>query len=173
MPRLDFSSSSRDSRLMPLSSLANQHPGCYTPKSSGIGAIFHNQAGNLHSPSLDLKMTPLSCMNAVPNTQSGLSHLGTQCIAPHNVQTIPDIQQSTDASTKFMYQDWNCEEVDKVETSPEFDDFSFALTANSTKDTVAPTEVSPPEVIPKDLSESQRERSVCCTHHYGPDHSSD
>lgn len=118
-------------------------------------------------------MTPLSGIDAVPYTRSGVSHLDTQYIAPHNIQMVPDIQQPAGASTKFMYRDWNREGIENAE----FDDFSFGsagnLTTNPATNPFAPTEVSPSEVIPKDLSESQSERSVCCTHHYGPDHSSD
>ncbi|CAI7572540.1 unnamed protein product [Penicillium pancosmium] len=160
MPGLDLSSPSRDSGLMPLGFLASQHPGCYTPKSSGMGAILHNQAGNLHSPSLYLRANPLSRTHAVPNTQPGLDQFGMQYTAPHNFQTIPDIQQPTCAPTEFTHQDWDHGALEKFETDPTFDNFSFdsALAAlDPTINLAAVTEDSAPEAIPNELSLSQSE----------------
>lgn len=151
---------------MPLSMLASQHPGCYTPKSNGIGAILHNQAGNLHSPSLDFDSTPLSRMNAVANFQPVFDQFDTQYIAPQMTQSIPDIQQSTNAPSTYLpndptYQDWDHGVTDNFEVDPAFDMFSFEPTANLTTNPAAlTTEVPPHEAIHNDQSYTQREKSV-------------
>lgn len=163
MPGLDFSSPSRDSGLLPLGLLASQHPGCYTPKSSGMGAILHNQAGNLHSPSLYLTANPLSRTHAVPNTQSGLNQFDMQYTAPHNFQTIPDIQRPTYAPIESTYQGWDHGVLDKFETDPTFDDFSFdsALAAlDPTINLATVTEDSAPEATLNEMSHSQGKKLV-------------
>ncbi|KAJ5995445.1 hypothetical protein N7481_002422 [Penicillium waksmanii] len=146
---------------MPPGLLASQHPGCYTPKSSGMGAILHNQAGDLHSPSLYLTANPSSRIHAVPNTQPGRNQFGMQYTAPHDVQTIPGVQQPTYAPTEFTYQNWDHGILDKFETYPTFDNLSIdsALAAlDPTINLAAPTEDSPPEAIPNELPHSQGER---------------
>jgi hypothetical protein len=163
MPGLEFSSPSRDSGLLPLGLLASQHPGCYTPKSSGMGAILHNQAGNLHSPSLYLTANPLSRKRAVPNTHSGLNEFGMQYTAPHNVQTIPDIQQPTYAPTEFTHKDWDHGALDKFGTDPTFDNFSFDSALAELDPTInlaTVTEDSAPEAIPNELAHSQGKKLV-------------
>lgn len=48
---------------------ANQSHGYYTPGSGGLGAMFHNQAGDLHTPGMGLQMmTPLSLPQQIAST---------------------------------------------------------------------------------------------------------
>jgi hypothetical protein len=171
MTGLDMDPPSRASGLIPLSLLASQHPGCYTPKSSGTGVILHNQAGNLHSPSLDLRMSPFSHMTTA-NTQPGLDQIGTQYIAPHNVQKSPDIQQSTYMQTEFTLREWDCGVMDKFEVDPTLDIFSFDSAAKLTTDPPVLPEVLQHEAISNERSHTQGEKSVSFPH-YSTNQSSD
>lgn len=61
---------------------ANQMPGYYTPTSGGTTTLFHNQAGDLHTPGLGMGLgTPLS----MP-TSEGALHAGHQAAAFHGFQ---------------------------------------------------------------------------------------
>lgn len=101
-----------DPQSMTMMSLAGQHPGFYTPNSGGMGAIFHNQAGDLHTPTAGLNMsTPLSLSNPIPigqhNAPSAVNHFNQQYLA----QNMPDMnpyvqqQQPTFAPSAFMHRD--------------------------------------------------------------------
>lgn len=89
---------------MNMMSLAGQHPGFYTPNSGGMGAIFHNQAGDLHTPTMGIHtMTPLSL-----NPQQ--QHPGMEHFNPHYMaQQMPDMnsymQQASYAPSAFMQRD--------------------------------------------------------------------
>ena len=171
MTGLDIDPPSRASGLIPPSWLASQHPGCFTPNSSGTGVILHNQAGNLHSPSLDLRMSPFSHMTTA-NTQPGLDQIGTQYIAPHNVQKLQNIQQSTYMQTEFTLQGWDHGVMDKFEVDPTLDIFSFDSAAKLTTNSPVLPEVLPHEAIPNERSHTQGEKSVSFPH-YSTDQSSD
>lgn len=111
----------------PLSLLASQHPGCYTPRSSGKGAILHNQAGILHSPGLgNLTMNLFENKDALATDQMSLAGPGPHCIAPKTVQAIPDIQQSTHTPGAFTHQDFHHGFMNEPRfDSPTLDSFSF------------------------------------------------
>lgn len=56
---------------MPMKALASQYPHFYTPVSGGMGAIFHNQAGDLHTPRMQMgNVDPMSLWNSDPITHS-------------------------------------------------------------------------------------------------------
>ncbi|CAG8353511.1 unnamed protein product [Penicillium salamii] len=57
---------------------ANQHPGFYTPNSGGMGAIFHNQAGDLHTPT-GMYLTP------------GPQHQHSHGVGPFHPQLMPNL----------------------------------------------------------------------------------
>lgn len=145
---------------MPLGMLASQHPGCYTPNSSGMGAILHNQAGDLHSPSLTWKMTPPSRPSAGLKTNSSLGQFDSQCIAPQHVQTIPDAQQPIYAPSDFTFQGWDHEKLDKFENDPIFDNFLFDPAPYPTVPPAAVANDWRPETIPREPGRSPGERSV-------------
>lgn len=107
---LGFTSQWMDPSAMPMMSLAGQHPGFYTPNSGGMGAIYHSQAGDLHTPTLGMNMiTPLSLANPMPDPtnqqQPGLDHFNQQYLAQH----IPDmnsyVQQASYAPSAFMHRE--------------------------------------------------------------------
>lgn len=118
-----------------------------------MGAILHNQAGNLHSPSLDnLITTPPSRTDAVANNRTSLDPPSAQCIAPQIVQANPDIQQSTYAPSAFTYQDLDHGLMNESGfDSATFDMYSFDSAANPEANPVANTDtaqqVSPPSTI--------------------------
>lgn len=104
---LNFSPSWMDPGPINMMSLGPQHPGFYTPNSGGMGAIFHNQAGDLHTPTVGLhNMTPLSLSNQVTAPpQQGMEHFNPHYLA----QQMPDmnsyIQQASYAPSDFMQRD--------------------------------------------------------------------
>ncbi|CAI7577409.1 unnamed protein product [Penicillium pancosmium] len=110
---LNFSPSWMDPTAMQMmSSFAGQHPGFYTPNSAGMGAVFHNEAGDLHTPTAGLNMiTPLSISNAMPGSQQGHHpmHMDQQLQQQYLSQQMPDInpyiQQSSYAPSAFMHRD--------------------------------------------------------------------
>jgi hypothetical protein len=58
---------------------ANQMPGYYTPTPGGTSTLYHNQAGDLHTPGLAMGLgTPLS----LPTSEGSL-HAGHQAAAFH------------------------------------------------------------------------------------------
>lgn len=62
---------------------ANQMPGYYTPTPGGTSTLYHNRAGDLHTPSLGAGLnTPLS----LP-TSEGILHAGQQNAAFHGMNT--------------------------------------------------------------------------------------
>ncbi|KAF3386504.1 Grainyhead-like protein 2, partial [Penicillium rolfsii] len=99
-----------DPQSMTMMSLAGQHPGFYTPNSGGMGAIFHNQAGDLHTPTAGLNMiTPLSLSNPIPihqhNGQPTMNHFNQQYLAQNMPDMNPYIQQQTFAPSAFVHRD--------------------------------------------------------------------
>jgi hypothetical protein len=107
---LNFTPSWIDPQSMTMMSLAGQHPGFYTPNSGGMGAIFHNQAGDLHTPTAGLNMiTPLSLSNPIPigqhNAQPPINHFNPQYLAQHMPDMDPYVQQQTFAPSAFMHRD--------------------------------------------------------------------
>ena len=64
------------------SMFANQMPGYYTPTPGGTSTLYHNQAGDLHTPGFGMGLgTPLS----LP-TSEGTLHAGQQAAAFHGFQ---------------------------------------------------------------------------------------
>lgn len=108
---LSFTSTWMDPSAMPMMSLAGQHPGFYTPNSGGMGAIFHSQAGDLHTPTLGMNMiTPLSLANPMPggpanHQQPGLDHFNQQYLAQHVPEMNSYVQQASYAPSTFMHRE--------------------------------------------------------------------
>lgn len=108
---INFSSTWMDPSAMPMMSLAGQHPGFYTPNSGGMGAIFHSQAGDLHTPTLGANIiTPLSLANPMPGgpanqQQPGLDHFNPQYLAQHVPEMNSYVQQASFAPSAFMHRE--------------------------------------------------------------------
>ncbi|KAJ5158563.1 CP2 transcription factor, partial [Penicillium coprophilum] len=84
---------------------ANHHPGFYTPTSGGMGAMFHNQAGDLHTPTGMHLINPLSGMSAIHNYHSS----GFEPFHPQFMNSLHDMNQYTQqpsyAPSAFMHRD--------------------------------------------------------------------
>ncbi|KAJ5674122.1 hypothetical protein N7462_009561 [Penicillium macrosclerotiorum] len=107
---LGFTPSWMDPQSMQMMSLAGQHPGFYTPNSGGMGATFHSQAGDLHTPTLGLNMiTPMSLSNSIAatqqNPQPGLEHFNQQYMAHQMPDMNSYMQQASYAPSAFMHRD--------------------------------------------------------------------
>ena len=116
---LNFSPSWMDPGSMHMMSLAGQHPGFYTPNSGGMGAIFHNQAGDLHTPTVGLNtITPLSLSNPIAGPQHGaqpvLEHFNPQYLAQHMPGMNSYTQQATFAPSAFMQRDSGYDVMDET-----------------------------------------------------------
>ncbi|KAJ5287948.1 hypothetical protein N7478_003634 [Penicillium angulare] len=114
---LNFSPSWMDPGSIQMMALGPQHPGFYTPNSGGMGAVFHNQAGDLHTPTIGLhNMTPLSLTNSIsvpPQQHPGMEHFN-----PHYLgQQMPDMnsymQQPSFAPSEFMQRDARYDVMDE------------------------------------------------------------
>ncbi|KAJ5104100.1 hypothetical protein N7532_004629 [Penicillium argentinense] len=105
---LNWSPSWMDTASMQLmSSFAGQHPGFYTPNSGGMGAVFHNQAGDLHTPTTGMNMiTPLSLSNPLVGAHPSNTHMDQQFqqhyMATHLPDMNPYLQQASFAPSAFM-----------------------------------------------------------------------
>ncbi|KAJ5866090.1 hypothetical protein N7534_000643 [Penicillium rubens] len=93
---------------------ANQHTSFYAPTSSGMGAMFHNQAGDLHTPTGMHLMTPLSGMPAVHNHHSvSFEPFHPQFMNPMNDMN-PYTQQPSYAPSAFMHRDSGYDAMDDI-----------------------------------------------------------
>ncbi|KAJ5100758.1 hypothetical protein N7456_006810 [Penicillium angulare] len=174
LSELNFSQSF-NTGLTPLDFLASQHPGCYTPRSRELGAIFHNQSGNLHSPSFKKLLTPLDLhMNAGINNSLDLGRPDAQCIAPQIVQAVPDIQQPTYDLSTSTHQNLVHGPMNEQESrSTAFDLFGFdppanlgiISVANSAANTNTPSQVSPHNVTSLDFPYPQGKRKLFLPHY--------
>ncbi|KAI1195418.1 CP2 transcription factor-domain-containing protein [Nemania serpens] len=120
-----FTPSLLDPTSFSFNSFANQQPGYYTPTPGGTNTLYHNQAGDLHTPSLSLGVglnTPLS----LP-TSEGAIHAGPGMMdIPHfqppmpthqfhpsfNPFMQPAPQQPTFAPSSFVHHDTGYETMD-------------------------------------------------------------
>jgi hypothetical protein len=112
---------------MAFANFANQPPGYYTPTPGGINTIYHNQAGDLHTPGMGMGMglgTPLS----IPQEQQGMMGGPMMDFGPHYGQHLnqhhpfgnfnpfapqqPHQPQQSFAPATFMHQDTGYETMD-------------------------------------------------------------
>jgi len=102
---LNFSSTWVDPNSVPMMPLASQYPGFYTPNSGGMGAVFHNQAGDLHTPTVGLNMiTPLSLSNTIPaQPNQGLDQFSQQYLEQPVPEINPYVQPASYAPSAFMH----------------------------------------------------------------------
>ncbi|GLA52470.1 hypothetical protein AnigIFM63604_009332 [Aspergillus niger] len=97
-----------------------QPHGYYTPNSGGLGAVYHSQAGDLHTPGMGMSMiTPLSLPQQIsaatinPGTAAlGLDHFDQQYIPPHFHNPQPFAQQPAFAPGAFVQSDAGYDAMD-------------------------------------------------------------
>ncbi|KAJ5188602.1 CP2 transcription factor [Penicillium cf. griseofulvum] len=90
----------------------NHHPNFYTPTSAGMGAMFHNQAGDLHTPTGMHLVAPLSSMSAVHNHHSnGFEPFHPQFMNPMHDMSLYT-QQPSYAPSAFMHRDTGYDAMD-------------------------------------------------------------
>jgi hypothetical protein len=113
---LSFTQSWLDS--CPMTTLDGQHPSIYTPYLGRMenGAIFHNLAGDLHTPTLGQnKVTPLSLSNPMEdvqrNHQLGLGQFSQQNLVQH--MTDMKLGQTSNAPSAFMHRDSGYDTMDE------------------------------------------------------------
>lgn len=82
-----------DPNSFAFASFANQPPGYYTPTSGGTSALYHSQAGDLHTPGFSLGLgTPLSLPTSEVPLHGGqvstapMHAFHAQVMAPHMFQ---------------------------------------------------------------------------------------
>ncbi|KAF7596421.1 hypothetical protein BBP40_001728 [Aspergillus hancockii] len=98
-----------------------QPHGYYTPNSGGLGTVFHNQAGDLHTPSMGLNMiTPLTLPQQIAGatinadtTAMGLDQFNQSYMAPHFQNPQPFSQQTTFAPAPFVHRDSGYDAMDE------------------------------------------------------------
>ena len=106
-----FTPSMLDPNSFAFTSFANQHSDGFTPNLGGyMGGVIHNQAGDVHTPSMAFGLgTPLSISTAENHSHSA-SAINMQSFHPHLLQSQPfqhshllDQQQSY-APSSFVHQ---------------------------------------------------------------------
>ena len=119
----------------------NPHSGFYTPTSSGMGAMFHNQAGDLHTPTGMHLMTPLG-MPAVHNHHS----IGFEPFHPHFMNPVHDMipytQQPSYAPSAFMHRDSGYDAMDDTLDDSSLNDVHAETASNITASTEFPTQMA-------------------------------
>lgn len=125
-----FTPSLLDPNSFAFSTFANQPPGYYTPTPGGTNTLYHNQAGDLHTPGMGIGMglgTPLSLPTSADGLHSSTmmdmsafsSHMPPQF---HNYnpfsqhaqhqQLNPQQQQESYAPSSFVHQDTGYETME-------------------------------------------------------------
>lgn len=107
-----FTPSMLDTNSFAFASFANQHSEGFTPTpAGGMGSVFHNQAGDLHTPGMGFGLgTPLSTSNTESHHNSA-SALDMHGFHPHmlHLQPYPNsnpfAQQQSYAPSSFVHQD--------------------------------------------------------------------
>ncbi|MCJ1323050.1 hypothetical protein MMC15_008401 [Xylographa vitiligo] len=119
-----FTPSLLDTNSFAFSAFANQPPGYYTPIPGGVNTLYHNQAGDLHTPNLGFHLgTPLSMPLADHSMHAGPS-FEMHTFHPQMYQPQPFSQahqyapQQSFAPSSFIHQDSGYE---AMEGSPEND----------------------------------------------------
>ena len=91
-------------------SISNQPPGCFTP-SQGTSSMYHNQAGDLHTPNMGFGLgTPLSLSACDGQLNPGSTSLTMHGVHPHLVGSssiqaaAPFPQQQSYAPSSFVHQ---------------------------------------------------------------------
>lgn len=108
-----FTPSLLDTNSFAFNSFVNQPPGYYTPTPGGMNTLYHNQAGDLHTPGMTLHLgTPLSMPMPMPEQplHAGAS-MDMHGFHPQLFQTNPFqqhgqyMQTQSYAPSSFVHQD--------------------------------------------------------------------
>ncbi|KAI9773320.1 MAG: hypothetical protein M1840_007535 [Geoglossum simile] len=77
-----------DPNSLAFATFANQSPGYYTPTPGGVNALYHNQAGDLHTPNMGIGIgTPLSLpTTAAPGLHAAVPPVGIHGFTPQTIQ---------------------------------------------------------------------------------------
>lgn len=133
LQELNFTSSWIDPSGMPMMPLASQYPGFFTPNSGGMGATFHSQAGDLHTPTAGLNMiTPLSLSNSMSVQQSqGLDQFNPQFLGQHVPEMNPFTQEASYAPSAFLHtRDPGYDAMDESGDNSSLNDFPVDQASN-------------------------------------------
>ncbi|KAJ5749050.1 uncharacterized protein N7511_010746 [Penicillium nucicola] len=139
------------------------HSGLYTPNSGGLGAIYHNQAGDLHTPTGMHMMTPLSLANPMHGSHHHPNN-GFEPFNPHFLASMPDInpyaqhaqhaQQASYAPSAFMHRNSNYNAMDEAVDDSSVNDMNMDSASNIT----ASTDFSAPAISNDDISYAKGEQ---------------
>ncbi|KAK3062231.1 hypothetical protein LTS18_004555, partial [Coniosporium uncinatum] len=142
-----FTPSLMDPNSFAFSNFANQPPGYYTPTPGGTNTLYHNQAGDLHTPGFAMGLgTPLSMptsegtLHTLPHSAApmhdfhdigahtfqnpnpfGMQHPGLehqQSFAPHHFSHQPDAFHSMESHHEDSNLDSMASDVEMHERSP-------------------------------------------------------
>lgn len=119
--------------MMPL---ASQHTGFYTPNSGGMGTIFHNQAGDLHTPTGMHLITPLSLSGMPAHNQhsNAFEPFHPQFMNPMHTMN-PYVQQQSYAPGAFMHRDPTFDAMDDTLDDASVNDMRAETASNVTAST--------------------------------------
>ncbi|KAK1145581.1 hypothetical protein N8T08_004139 [Aspergillus melleus] len=128
-----------------MDSMSQQTGGYYTPNSGGLGTVFHNQAGDLHTPNLGLNlMSPLSLGHQVGGTNisadgssMGLDPFSQQFMPPHYHNPQHFAQQATFAPGALVHRDSGYDAMDEPVDELSLNDME--LQANSSSQLIGST----------------------------------
>ncbi|KAJ5950826.1 uncharacterized protein N7479_009239 [Penicillium vulpinum] len=142
MQELGLTPSWMESASYSMMPLVNQHSGFYTPTSGGMGAMFHNQAGDLHTPTGMHLITPLSGMPSVHNHHShGFEPFHPQFINPmHDMNQYA--QQPSYAPSAFMHRDTGYDAMDDTLDDSSLNDAHIETASNVTASTDFPAQMA-------------------------------
>ena len=113
-----------DTNSFAFTQFANQHSGDFTPTpTGGMSSIFHNQAGDLHTPGMGFQLgTPLS-LSASESHTNPASAVDIPAFHPHLLHTQPFqhsnmfAQQESYAPSSFVHQDSGYETMNAQHTN--------------------------------------------------------
>jgi hypothetical protein len=111
-----FTPSLLDTTSFHFPSFANQPSGYYTPTPGGTSTIYHNQAGDLHTPGMGFHLgTPLSMPTSEGNIHSAIDMHGfhPHLLDVHSFQTTTSFNpQQSYAPSSFIHQDSGFDAID-------------------------------------------------------------
>lgn len=117
----------------------SQQTGYYTPNSGGLGTVFHNQAGDLHTPNLGLNlMSPLSLGNQMSsaNLSADGSSMGIDPFSQHYMpqqyhNPQPFAPQATFAPGALVHRDSGYDAMDETVDELSLNDMELQANASS------------------------------------------
>jgi len=107
---------SMDTNSFAFANFANQHSAGFTPTPGGTNPLFHNQAGDLHTPGMGFQLgTPLSSGDSHPTSAIDVQGFNAHLLHSHQYQTSSDFQeQQSFAPSTFMHRDSGYDTMDQT-----------------------------------------------------------